>query len=137
VAALMLAGIVEPAFFRAGAVAPGFGSSMVRPLVPHAVGEKASAAMASAARPRRRTLRVRWVDGVSLIGVRLCVWGFDAVPPLQRTGSVRPWLTAVCSQFTLIPTMKPPRAPPPSRSTRQRECEPYLSHAPEAKRATS
>jgi MFS family permease len=29
VAALVLAGTVEPAFFRAGAVAPGFGSSMV------------------------------------------------------------------------------------------------------------
>ena len=76
VAALRLAGIVEPALFRAGAVAPGFGSSMVRPLVPHAVREIASAAMASAARPRRRALGVRWVDGVSLIGVRLRVYRF-------------------------------------------------------------
>ena len=72
-AALVLAGMVEPAFFRAGAVAPGFGSSMVRPLVPQAVREIASAAMASAARPRQRAPGVRWVDGVSLIGLRLRV----------------------------------------------------------------
>jgi hypothetical protein len=75
--ALVLPGTVEPALFRAGAVAPGFGSSMVRPLVPQAVREMASAAMASAAIPLRRALCVQWVDGVLLISIRLRVWGFQ------------------------------------------------------------
>ena len=65
------------------------------------------------------------------------ILGFGAVAPLQRTGSVRPWLTAVCSQSTLTPTMKPPRAPQLSRSTKQKVYEQCSSPAPEGKRATS
>ena len=91
VAALVLAGRVEPAFFRAGAVAPGFGSSMVRPLVPHAAREMATAAMARTARPRRRALGGRWVDGVSLIGLRLRLHRFHGTARiLARNFDERP-----------------------------------------------
>lgn len=79
------AGTVEPEFLRAGAVAPGLGSSNVRPLVPQAVNEVASALMAKRA---SAPLRHRW-DRFLIIGVTLRAQVCDAMPALHGGGSVR------------------------------------------------